>query len=165
MPAWFPQFMGWLEGSALGHLMRDSGVWTYGLVNLAHILGVAVLFGSVLILDLRLMGVWRSIPLATITSPTVTMSAIGFAVAAVTGVGLAATKATDYIGNPFFYAKYPAIALALVNIWLVHRSKAWRVHRERELMPQESRHLARLGAVSLASWLTAVSMGRMIGYW
>jgi hypothetical protein len=48
--------MAWLEGSALGHVMRESGVWTYGIVNLVHILGVCCLFGSVLILDLRLIG-------------------------------------------------------------------------------------------------------------
>ena len=44
----------WLQGSALGHFMRESGAWTYAIVNLAHILGVASLFGSVLVLDLRL---------------------------------------------------------------------------------------------------------------
>jgi hypothetical protein len=157
--------MTWLEGSTLGHLMRDSGVWTYGLVNLSHILGVAVLFGSVLILDLRLMGAWRQIPLSLITRPTVTMASIGFAVAAASGAGLLATKATDYIGNPFFYVKYPAIALALFNIYLVHRTKAWRAHRERDLMPPEKSQLARMGAVSLVFWLIAVSAGRMIGYW
>jgi hypothetical protein len=155
----------WIEGSALGHLMRDSGVWTYGLVNLAHILGVAMLFGSVVILDLRLMGVWKTIPLSLISRPTVIMAGIGFALAAISGAGLLATKATDYIGNPFFYAKYSAILLGLANVILVHRSKAWRVHRQRALMPQEKSRLARLGAVSLFSWLIAVSMGRMIGYW
>ena len=40
--------MVWLENSALGHIMRDNGVWFYGIINLAHILGVATLFGSVM---------------------------------------------------------------------------------------------------------------------
>src|SRR5437867_1825808 len=52
--------MAWLQGSFLGHAMRESGVWTYGVVNLVHILGVASLFGSVLVIDLRLLGFWRS---------------------------------------------------------------------------------------------------------
>jgi hypothetical protein len=62
----FVQLMAWLEGSALGHVMRDSGVWFYGIINLAHILGVATLFGSVVILDLRLLGFWPDAPLAAI---------------------------------------------------------------------------------------------------
>ena len=39
-------FLAWLESSMLGHAMRNSGVWTYGVVNLGHILGVATLFGA-----------------------------------------------------------------------------------------------------------------------
>ena len=35
------EFMAWLQDSALGHAMRESGVWTYGVVNFIHILGVA----------------------------------------------------------------------------------------------------------------------------
>ena len=46
--------LAWLEGSPLGHAMRSSGVWTYGIVNLIHIAGVATLFGCVVVLDLRL---------------------------------------------------------------------------------------------------------------
>ena len=60
--------LAWLESSALGMFMRGSGPWTYPVVNLIHILGVATLFGAVLILDLRLLGVWRRAPLPPITT-------------------------------------------------------------------------------------------------
>ena len=40
------ELLAWLEGSALGHAMRGAGVWSYGLVNLTHILGVSALFLS-----------------------------------------------------------------------------------------------------------------------
>src|SRR3954453_1614726 len=107
--------MAWLEGSALGHAMRDSGVWTYGIVNLVHILGVASLFGAVLVLDLRLLGVWRKVALAAISEPTVPIATFGFFIAAASGVCLLATKATEYVGNPFLYIKFLAIALGLLN--------------------------------------------------
>src|SRR5437773_5017760 len=99
------EFMAWLESSALGHAMRESGVWTYGVVNLIHILGVASLFGAVLVLDLRLLGVWQKVSLAAIARPTVPVAATGFAIAATSGICLLATKATDYVGNPFIYIK------------------------------------------------------------
>src|SRR5437016_6352285 len=85
------EFMAWLQGSALGHVMRESGVWTYGVVNLFHILGVASLFGAVLILDLRLLGLWRKVSLPAISNPTVRVAATGFAIAAASGVCLLAT--------------------------------------------------------------------------
>ncbi len=118
--------MNWLEGSALGHAMRESGVWTYAVVNLLHILGVATLFGSVLILDLRLMGVWRRASLSALRLPTVRLAGFGFTIASISGVCLLATKATEYVGNPFLYIKFAAIALGLVNVAALSRTRAWK---------------------------------------
>jgi hypothetical protein len=140
-------------------------VWSYGVINLAHILGIILLFGSILILDLRLLGAWRQVPLATLSRPTTTMAQIGFVLAACSGIPMITVKSTDYIGNPFLLIKFPAIALALVNVWLVHRSEAWRAHRVRELMSSERQRLKLGAALSLAFWLTAITSGRMIGYW
>jgi hypothetical protein len=159
------EFMAWLEGSALGHAMRESGVWTYGVVNLIHILGVAALFGSVLVLDLRLLGRWRKIALASISEPAVRVATTGFVIAALTGAGLLATKATEYVGNPFFYIKFPAIGLALLNVAALHFVPAWKEHRTRELTPREEKKLAMFGGASLICWLAAVTAGRMIAYW
>ena len=157
--------MTWLEGSALGHVMRESGVWTYGIVNLVHILGVCCLFGSVLILDLRLIGLWRNVGLSAISQPAVPVAVVGFAVAAASGVCLLATKATEYAGNPFMYIKFPAIALGLVNVAVLTRLSAWRDRARRELSARERSQLAVAGGISLLCWITAITAGRMIGYW
>src|SRR5262245_60862052 len=157
--------MAWLESSALGHAMRGSGVWTYGVVNLIHILGVASLFGGVLVLDLRLLGVWRYMPLDTISRPTVPVAATGFAIAITSGICLLATKATEYVGNPFVYIKFPAIGLAVLNVAALHFMPAWKARRTRELSRGEQLQLSIAGGISLACWLTAVVAGRMIAYW
>ena len=157
--------MTWLEGSALGHVMRESGVWTYGIVNLVHILGVCCLFGSVLILDLRLIGLWRNVGLSAISEPAIPVAAVGFAVAAASGVCLLATKATEYAGNPFMYIKFPAIALGLVNVAVLTRLSAWRDRARREPSARERSQLAVAGGISLLCWITAITAGRMIGYW
>ncbi len=155
----------WMQASALGHFMRESGPWTYAVVNLCHVLGVGSLFGSVLVLDLRLLGVWRRIPLEALAIATVPVAAAGFAVAAATGVGLLATNATDYVGNPFLAVKFPAIALGLINVLVLTRSPAWQARGDRELSRRENQQLAVMGGLSLACWLTAITAGRMIGYW
>ena len=158
-------FLSWMESSTLGQLMRDAGPWSYAVVNLSHVLGVAALFGSILVLDLRLLGLWRRVPLAALASATVPVGKTGVAVAMTTGVLLLATNATEYIGNPFLLVKFPAIAIGLVNILMLSRSAAWKALGERELSPAERRQLRVMGGVSLVSWLTAVSAGRMIAYW
>ena len=154
-----------MEASALGHYMRESGPWTYAVVNLSHILGVATLFGSVLVLDLRLLGCWRRIPIATLASATTPVATVGFGIAALTGTALLATKATDYLNNPFFDIKFPAIALGLINVLILNLLPAWRARGKRELSRAEHRQLSVMGGISIACWLTAVSAGRMIGYW
>jgi hypothetical protein len=154
-----------LEGSALGRAMRDSGVWTYGLVNLAHILGVASLFGSLLVLDLRLLGLWRGVPLAALAGPTERVATVGFTLAATSGLCLLATNATEYVGNPFLPIKFTAIAVGLVNVAVLKSLPGWRARGARAPTPIESRHLAVAGGISLLAWLTAIGAGRMIGYW
>lgn len=159
------EFLAWMQSSTLGVIMRESGPWTYGIVNLGHILGVSTLFGSILVLDLRLLGLWRRVPLAALSRATVPVAQVGFAIAAATGISLLSSNATAYIDNPFFVIKFPAIGLGLLNVSVLSRLPAWRARGERDLSSREHRHLAVMGGLSLACWLTAVSAGRMIGYW
>jgi hypothetical protein len=145
--------------------MRHAGVWSYGVANLIHILGVATLFGSVLVLDLRLLGAFARAPLAAVATPTVPLAAIGFTIAVLSGSCLIVTNATEYIGNPLLLIKFPAIALGLVNALALGFVPAWRERGARELTARERRQLAVFGGSSLASWLTAVACGRLIAYW
>lgn len=155
----------WLEGSALGHAMRNAGVWSYGIVNLIHILGVSSLFGAVLVLDLRLIGLWRSVPLGALTRPTVPIATAGFIVAVTSGVCLITTNGSEYVGNPFLLIKFPAIFLGVFNVAVLSRLPAWKARATREMTTGEQRQLAVFGAISLLSWLTAIGAGRLIGYW
>ena len=149
----------WLEASALGQGLRGS-LWLYPLVNLAHVLGVALLFGTVVLLDLRLLGLWRAIPLAAFAGPVIPVAASGFGLALASGVGLVSVKAVEYAANPFLYVKFGAVALAAANAAALHGSLAWRTRGD-AMRPR----FAVAGALSLACWLAAVAAGRMIAYW
>ena len=156
----------WIEATSLGHLMRESGPWTYAIVNLTHILAVSALFGSVLVLDLRLLGVWsRRVRLADLSAAVVPVALTGFLIAVATGAAMLATKATAYADNPFLLIKFPAIAVGVINAAVLNMTPAWQELRLRALTPRERRQLAVFGGISLAAWLTAVTCGRMIGYW
>jgi hypothetical protein len=157
--------MAWLEASPLGHLMRDTGVWTYAVVNLFHIIGIAGLFGAICVLDMRLLGVWRSIPLGMISRPAVNVAGTGLVLAVLTGIPMLATKAVEYADNPFVWPKFFFIALALANLAALHLSTAWREHRVRELTRREASRLSVFGAASLLFWLGVITCGRLIGYW
>jgi hypothetical protein len=161
-------FLTWLEQSPLGHFVRESGPWTYPLVNLAHILGLATLFGSVLVIDLAILGVGqRRAPadLAAIASAARPLALTGFLIAAASGLGLLATNGSEYAGNPFLVIKFPAIGLGLVNAIVVERSAAWRALRAGQPSPADTRRLTLMAGTSLTCWTVAIGAGRMIGYW
>lgn len=158
--------LAWVEGTALAAALRGSGVWTYGLINLAHILGISTLFGSVLLLDLRLLGAWKSIALPTIARPTVPLAAVGFAVAVISGLLMISFNASEYLGNPFLYVKLPLIVLGLLNVALLQRTRAWRdALAGVALSVGQRRVLAVGGGLSLLLWFGVIVCGRMIGYW
>jgi hypothetical protein len=155
----------WLEASALGQAVRGAGVWSYALLNLVHIAGVATLFGSILVLDLRMLGLFRRAPLAAISLPTVPLAATGFVVAATSGLCMLSANATDYRNNPFLLLKFGAILLGLANIAVLQRMPAWRQRWTGPFSSGQRRQLALAGGISLVAWATAVTAGRMIGYW
>lgn len=160
------ELMAWLEGSALADFLRDLGIWTYGIVNLLHILGIGTLLGSVLLLDLRLLGAWKSIPLSTLARPTVPLAATGFVIAFCSGIAMLSFNTTEYHGNPFLYIKLPTLVVALINVAVIQRLPAWRRGvAGNTAQPGDRGVLAVSGAISLLLWLTVVTCGRMIGYW
>jgi formate-dependent nitrite reductase membrane component NrfD len=155
----------WIEGSALGHAIRDSGVWTYGILNLVHVIGIATLFGSILMLDLRLLGWRRHASLGEVGSLTVPVAAVGFTLAAVSGICMLATNGSDYIGNPFLPIKFVAIGLGIANAVVLGQLAAWKSRDEQSATPRDRTVLSIAGGVSLLCWVSALSAGRMIGYW
>jgi hypothetical protein len=155
----------WLEQSALGEFMRTSSLWTYPIVNLLHIFGIASLFGAATIIDLRLLGLWRHVPLTAVCEVAVPVSTAGFFLAIATGGALLATNSTEYVGNPFLLIKFASIAVGLINVALLNRSSGWKARGVRELELGERRRLAVFGGISLAAWISAVAAGRLIAYW
>ena len=160
----YQDFMTWLEMSALGIAMRETGVWTYALVNLAHIFGISLLFGAIVVLDLRLLGVWSKIPLDLMAKPTTIVAGTGLAAAMISGPALLATKATEYVGNPFLPIKLVAIVLGIVNLIVLHSLPAWKERANPEMGAAKRRQLAFAGSASLACWIVVISAARMIAY-
>jgi hypothetical protein len=161
----FLEFLTWLEASALGEFMRESGRWTYAITNLIHVFGIALLFGAIAVLDLRLLGGWRRIPIAALRTPLVPVAATGLLIAFASGVGLMATQATEYIGNPFLLIKFGALALGLLNIAVLRVGRFWPAAEAAEASAAGRLRLASAALFSLACWITVISAGRMIGYW
>ena len=144
-----------LENLSFIAALRDSWL-AYPLVNALHIIGVALLFGAIVPLDLRLAG-WRrdAAAIGGLSRLLLPVAMFGFALAACAGLLLFATDARAYAASPLFQAKIVLIGLALGNAWALRRVD-WR----RQPRPR----VALAGAASLILWLAVIVLGRLIGY-
>ena len=159
MDAWQVLLEG-LEGTALAVSLRASE-WAYPLVNTAHILGIALLVGSVFILDWRLLRRRVAPPVDVLAKVLLPVARGGFVLALSAGGLMFVVRPMDYAFNVVFQLKLASIALALLNILLLHRSEAWRVAMLHNRIEERVR-LA--GGLSLVCWLLALCLGRLVGY-
>lgn len=144
---------------ALGAALRGS-VTAYVLVNAAHILGIALLIGAILPLDLRLAGAFRGVPLAAVVPFLRGVAALGLALAAVTGVMLVSVNLPGYLGNGAFRVKVALLCFALANLIWLQASGAMRRAAEGEVTGA-----LRFGAkASALLWLGVLLAGRWIGF-
>jgi hypothetical protein len=151
-----------LQNSAIATALRQS-FWVYPIVNAGHIVGLALLFGAIVPLDLRLLGVWRTVPLAAMSRILLPVAIAGLALAVPTGILLFSVRATEYAATPLLWIKFALIACAIANALLLRLSLAWAVAEHSDLSGTMPR-LQLAGALSIGLWLAVILAGRMIGY-
>jgi hypothetical protein len=155
-PAWAL----WLEHSGLGELMRSSP-WLYPTANVAHVLVMALLVGSMVALDLRLLGGARRIEAAALNRYLTGFACLAVPLMVVTGVAVFAADASFVATNPAFWVKMGLLALALANAAVFNR--LWR-----DYLPTwdaSAPPAARLQILfSLLLWPSVAICGRLLAY-
>ncbi len=148
----------WLGGWPGAVLLQRSGT-AYLFVNAAHILGIGLLLGAILPLDLRLAGVLRASALPLVGPILIRTAACGLALASATGFWLFTVKPAEYLGNTAFLIKLGLLVLALGNIALQHRGL------KPALAGSEiGIRMRMLAALSAVLWLCVLLAGRWIGF-
>ncbi|HSL79976.1 MAG TPA: DUF2214 domain-containing protein [Pseudolabrys sp.] len=142
--------------------LRNSR-WIYASVNAAHIVGIALLFGAIVPLDLRLMGWRRTVPIGTMARVLLPVAIAGLALALVAGLALFSVRATKYAATGLFQLKMALLICAITNAFLLHRAVQWEAHQAAvSVIPPLRLQVA--GAVSITLWLSAIACGRMLAF-
>lgn len=137
--------------------------WVYPLVNAGHILGLALLFGAILPLDLRLLGFWPGLPLRPLARILVPVALCGLAIAVATGLLLFSVSAAKYAATPLFQIKMLLVLAAATNALLLRRAAAWNeAHKADPIAPDTRLRLA--GGLSILLWLAVILCGRFLAY-
>lgn len=154
--------MGAIEMSALGQAMRQW-LWLYPSVEIVHLLGIALLVGSIIVLDLRLLGLSRALPVRRLASHVLPWSAAGLALILPSGMAMFAAHATDLLGNPVFALKFCLIMAAAINAAIFHvgvfrGAAAWDVDAPPPPMARAA------AALSILLWISVIACGRLLAY-
>jgi hypothetical protein len=140
-----------LEGFWLAQAMKYS-TWLYPTVETVHIWGVGMLFGSVVLMDLRVLGLGKALDYSALSRLGIAVSLLGFSLAVLTGSMLFITHAGDLIASRLFILKMCLIFLLITNAALL---------RMRVVINAATKAQA---VISLVGWASVIGLGRWLAY-
>ena len=153
----------WLGSTPWSIALHESH-YVFLVVLTVHVLTLTVFAGTVVMMDLRLLGLTLSrVPVSEVITRLLPWSAAGFVVMVASGVLLFYAAPLLRYENLFFRFKMAALVLAVVNVWVFHhttyrRGAAW----DRDPVPPARVRL--VGAMSLTLWALVITAGRFIPY-
>ena len=151
----------WLENLPLAARIGES--WWFPLLESVHVLMATFMLGTLLMVDLRLLGLAaRQQPVTRLSSELTPWSWGAFAIAVVTGVGMFITRAGTYMQNPAFQIKLVLLMLAGINMAALHFGILRRVAQWDTAAPPIAARFA--GAASLLVWASVMLAGRWVGH-
>ncbi len=157
------ELIAYFEDSGLADNIRENDL-LFPLIESVHVLAICLVVGSILVVDLRLLGL-ASIrrPVSRVISGVLPLTWSAFAVAAASGSLLFISNATKYLANGYFVAKLLLICAAGLNMAIFHAVSARDLPRwENAATPPLAARLA--GGLSILLWISVVTCGRWIGF-
>ncbi|MCH9807701.1 MAG: hypothetical protein K0U74_08225 [Alphaproteobacteria bacterium] len=138
----------------------SGSIWAYPALETVHLIGLGLLFGPIIIYDLRILGFLRSVTPATLASTLLPWVWTGFALNALSGLLLFASDAVEFGINPAFQAKMALIFLAGLN------AVTFQMRYRQSATPAGAQgpSLKIQAAFSILIWLSVIVAGRMIAY-
>ncbi len=140
-----------------------SARWTYAAVNAAHITGIALLFGAIVPLDLRLIGCFRQVSIRALARILVPVAACGLLLAVAAGALLFSIRAVQYAGTTLFQIKMALVVCGVANAQLLRKSAAWEAARD-DISVMPPPRLRAAGALSIVLWLSVIVCGRFVAF-
>ena len=155
------QSMQAIEGFWIAQLMRES-LWLYPTVETLHLWGVGALFGSILLVDLRLLGVGRGLELRPLLRFAVPLTISGFVLAAATGFLMFIAHPSEFIASTLFVLKMTLLMLLGLNAISLHLRIAAEQGNAGLALPVPLLRLQ--AAVSMLGWAVVIGLGRWLAY-
>ena len=150
-------FLAWLEATGLAEWVRSSTAGYPSMIAL-HALGMAIMVGLSLLLDLRILGWFAGIPLDALRR-FFSLAWIGFGINFISGSFLFSAQATSYIVDWVFMSKMTLVVLGAITAGFLQPAVA-------KTAPgaQLSGGTKAIAGVAIVIWVVAIVMGRLTAY-
>lgn len=157
------EFLEWLDSSAPAQWIKNTP-GAFPLVEVVHVVAIALVFGSIAFVDLRLIGITSNRrPVSRLASELLRWTWIAFAAAVLSGLTLFLQRPMDYFLNTSFRIKMILLALAGLNMLLFELLTARSMRDwDRDVAPPVAARVA--GVLSLGLWIGVIIAGRLIGF-
>jgi hypothetical protein len=132
-----------------------TNAYAYPTLEWLHLIGIATVFGSILIVDARILGAMRALDARTLARNVLPWTLGGFVLALLTGMTMFIARAADLISNPFFIAKLCLLFVAAANAAALHT---------RGPLDEFNRLTRAQAALSILIWICVIFCGRWIAY-
>jgi hypothetical protein len=146
-----------IEATWIAQVLRASR-WGYAFTNAAHILGIALLVGGIIPLQLRFLGLWPGVPKPALVRVLTPVAAAGLALAVLAGALLFSVKAREYAGIGFLQAKLVLVATGTLSAVMLHRAHGFLLDSASDT------RLVGHAVVSIICWIGALFCGRLIAF-
>jgi hypothetical protein len=151
----------WLENSLLGNYMLDS-IWAYPVVLSAHAVGMSIVVGTVVIMDLRLIGFASEARLDSFKS-MFALTWFGVALNFLSGVALLVSDPAHFFYHPVFWIKMGLMFSGVISVYFLWRQINLEGNNMQGIFGASSR-VKLLAGLSLIVWLSVIVAGRLIAY-
>ena len=152
-------FFEWCEQLWLGQFIIGSN-WLFPVIESVHLLGLAVLGGAILVVDMRLLGLGlKNHPVVALARDARPWLRGALVVMIATGVPLFLSEPIKCYYSQAFWNKMTALAIGLLFTFTIRARVT-----ETESVQNTARRQAVVGALSLALWFTVAASGRWIGF-
>ena len=151
-----------IERSALAIAMRQE-LWLYPSVQILHILGFVMLVGAIALVDLRLLGLSRQLPVRDLVRHALPWVLGALLVIVPTGLLMFLAGATDLVANRAFVAKLALIFAAGVNAAAFYAGP-WRGVAQWDRGAPAPLAARAHAALSLMIWTGVIACGRLLAY-
>jgi hypothetical protein len=152
----------WVRATALHRFISDH-YWMWPTMETLHYIGLSALLGTVGAFDLRVLGMAKAIPPATLHK-LIPIGLAGFAVNFITGIGFFSGFPEQYFYNPSFWWKGIFMAIAAMNVGLFYLTPAFAQVKTMRGGADAPWNAKLMAGVSLSAWVLVLICGRLLTF-